>query len=56
MTANGRPYIIRLETGTVNRAIYQIAMLHDPLAQPAPPSWRNRSANWNGRLVYNSVR
>jgi hypothetical protein len=53
MTANGRPYIIRLETGTVNRAIYQIAMLHDPLAQPAPPSWRNRSANWNGRLVYN---
>src|SRR6476646_1131561 len=35
MTATGKPYIIRLETGTVNRAIYQIAMLHDPIAQPA---------------------
>jgi hypothetical protein len=53
MTANGKPYIIRLETGTVNRAIYQIAMLHDPLAQPSAPSWRSRSANWNGRLVFN---
>ena len=53
MTATGKPYIIRLETGTVNRAIYQVAMLHDPLAQPSAPSWRNRSANWNGRLVFN---
>lgn len=52
-TATGKPYIIRLETGTVNRAIYQIAMLHDPLAQPSTPNWRNRSTNWNGRLVFN---
>jgi hypothetical protein len=52
-TAAGKPYIIRLETGTVNRAVYQIAMLHDPLAQPSAPDWRNRSANWNGRLVFN---
>src|SRR5262245_4140987 len=53
MTATGKPYIVRIETGTVNRAIYQIAMLHDPIAQPAAPSWRNRSPNWNGRLVFN---
>jgi len=52
MTSTGKPYIIRLETGTVNRAIYQIAMLHDPLAQPATPSWSVQSANWNKRLIY----
>lgn len=44
------PYIVRVETGTVNRAIYEIAMLHDPLAlQPSP--W-SRSTRWNGKLVY----
>ena len=52
MTATGKPYIIRMETGTVNRAIYQITMLHDPLAQPAAPSWNVQSANWNKRLIY----
>jgi hypothetical protein len=52
MTDTGKPYIVRLETGTVNRAIYQIAMLHDPLAQPAAPSWSNPSATWNKRLIY----
>lgn len=51
-TATGKPYIIRLETGTVNRAIYQITMLHDPIAQPVAPSWRAQSANWNKRLIY----
>ena len=24
------PYIVRIETGTINRAVYQISMLHDP--------------------------
>ncbi|MGB8434698.1 MAG: DUF6351 family protein [Burkholderiales bacterium] len=52
MTATGKPYIVRLETGTVNRAIYQIAMLHDPIAQPAAPSWSDQSATWNKRLIY----
>ena len=52
MTTTGKPYIVRMETGTVNRAIYQITMLHDPLAQPAAPTWRNQSANWNKRLIY----
>lgn len=51
-TVGGRtvPYIVRIETGTVNRAIYQIAMLHDP-ATPAP-TFAARSAGWNGRLIY----
>jgi hypothetical protein len=45
------PYIIRMETGTVNRAIYQTTILHDPLAEGAP-SWRSPPSNWNGRLIY----
>ena len=44
------PYIVRVETGTVNRAVYEIAMLHDP-ADGEPGPWR-RSAGWNGKLVY----
>ncbi|TFH75096.1 hypothetical protein E3V39_02880 [Gammaproteobacteria bacterium LSUCC0112] len=38
------PFVVRLETGTINRAIYQIAMLHDPQS--------GTSTGWNGRLVY----
>ena len=34
----------------MNRAIYEIAMLHDP-AQPQPDPW-TRPAGWNGKLVY----
>jgi hypothetical protein len=45
------PYILRLETGTVNRAIYQTMVLHDPLTESAP-SWQNPPSNWNGRLIY----
>ena len=52
ITSRGRsiPYIVRVETGTVNRAIYEIAMLHDP-AQGEPGPWQ-RSNGWNGKLVY----
>ena len=44
------PFIVRVQTGTVNRAIYESAMLHDP-AQSAPDPW-TRSTGWNGKLVY----
>ncbi|MEX2131188.1 MAG: DUF6351 family protein, partial [Pseudohongiellaceae bacterium] len=44
------PYIVRLETGTINRAIYQIAILHDP-SGPAPSPLAEPGA-WNERLVY----
>lgn len=52
-TLDGRSvnYIVRLEVGTINRAIYEIAMLHDPVVDPAP-SRANRPAGWNGRLIY----
>jgi hypothetical protein len=52
-TNEGRnvPFIVRLETGTVNRSIYQTAMLHNPAATPAP-TYLAPSNAWNGRLVY----
>ena len=45
------PYIVRIETGTINRAVYQIAMLHNPATDPAPDVV-TRPAGWNGRLIY----
>jgi hypothetical protein len=45
------PYIVRMETGTINRAIYQITILHDRFAEPAP-SWSSQPGNWNKRLIY----
>ena len=51
-TASGEhtPFIVRVETGTIDRAIYQLAMLHDPGGKPAGPN--HRSPGWNGGLVY----
>ena len=43
-------FIVRVETGTINRAIYEIAFLHDP-ADELPDPWTIASS-WNGRLVY----
>jgi len=44
------PFIVRLETGTLNRAIYQIALLHDP--DSGVPSAVSPSTAWNERIVY----
>ncbi len=30
------PFVVRVETGTMNRGIYQNAILHDPTSDPAP--------------------
>jgi hypothetical protein len=51
-TSDGKTvdYIVRRETGTINRAIYQIAFLHTP-GQPLPDPWTT-TPGWNGRLVY----
>ena len=43
-------FIVRRETGTINRAIYQIAFLHEPGSVLPEPGLR--SDGWNGRLVY----
>ena len=51
-TSDGQtvPFVVRVQTGTVNRAVYESAILHDP-NQP-DPDHRTRSAGWNGKLVY----
>jgi hypothetical protein len=43
-------YIVRRESGTINRAIYAIALLHRP-GEPLPDPWIS-TPGWNGRLVY----
>ena len=43
-------FIVRVETGTMNRGIYQNTILHDPTVDPAP-SPVTPPAGWNRRLV-----
>ena len=52
-TGDGRTvdYIVRDEKGTINRAIYEIAFLHQP-GQPLPDPWSGPTPGWNGRLIY----
>lgn len=45
------PYVIRVETGTINRAIYQTAILHDKLNAPEPTP-AAPPANWNRKIIY----
>lgn len=45
------PYIVRVETGTINRAIYQVAVLHDPPSERDPDPWTAPKA-WNQRLIF----
>jgi hypothetical protein len=49
-TVNGRavPYIVRVETGTIDRAVYQTAALYDGSA----PSPYTQDTSWNDKLVY----
>lgn len=51
-TSEGKtvPYIVRREMGTINRAVYVIATLHEP-GQPLPAAGGTRGS-WNGKLVY----
>ena len=51
-TRHGRrvPYIVRVESGTINRSIYRIAVLDDPRRQQATGAW-TPGEGWNGRLV-----
>lgn len=44
------PFVVRVETGTVDRGIYQSAVLHDPTTEPAP-SPLAPPQGWNRRLV-----
>jgi hypothetical protein len=44
------PFVVRVETGTMNRGIYQNLVLHDPSKDPAPTPFTPPPA-WNRRLI-----
>ncbi|MGK3951635.1 DUF6351 family protein [Microbacterium sp. I2] len=44
------PYVVRVERGTINRAVYETAMLHQPgTPEPSPVQ---AEPGWNGKLAY----
>ncbi len=45
------PYVVRIETGTINRGVYEIAMLHNPTAE-GDPSPATSPKGWNHRFAY----
>ncbi len=52
-TTDGRsvPYIVRVERGTLNRGIYDIAVLYDP-GSTTPWTALTPQPQWNGKVVY----
>jgi len=51
-TATGStvPFVVRVETGTMNRGIYQNSILFDPTRDPAPSPF-SPPRGWNRRLI-----
>lgn len=45
------PFVVRMETGSANRAVVQTSMLHDPLREPKPTPVRS-TAGWNRRAIF----
>jgi len=45
------PYIVRVDSGTVGRTIYRIAVLDDPTADSVDPAKYKPGTGWNNRLV-----
>jgi Tannase-like family of unknown function (DUF6351) len=43
-------FVVRVETATIDRGIYQSTVLHDPTSEPEP-SWRKPPRGWNKRLI-----
>jgi len=44
------PFVVRVETGTMDRGIYQNAVLHDPTSE-VPPTPFTPPKGWNRRLL-----
>src|SRR5229473_619410 len=44
------PYVVRVETGTINRGIYQNAILFDPTSDSAPSPF-SPPKGWNKRVI-----
>jgi hypothetical protein len=43
-------FVVRVETATIDRGIYQSTILHDPTSDPEP-SWHTPPRGWNRRLI-----
>jgi hypothetical protein len=43
-------FVVRVETTTIDRGIYQSTVLHDPTSDPEP-NWRTPPPGWNRRLI-----
>jgi hypothetical protein len=43
-------FVVRVETASIDRGIYQSAVLHDPTLDDEP-SWRTPPRGWNRRLI-----
>ncbi|HET9625615.1 MAG TPA: DUF6351 family protein [Kofleriaceae bacterium] len=48
------PYIVRVERGTLNRGIYDLAVLFDPSKDNVVTGWKPTAPQpqWNGKVVY----
>jgi hypothetical protein len=48
------PYIVRVERGTVDRGIYDIAVLFDPTKDDVKTGWKPVApqVGWNGKVLY----
>ena len=48
------PFIVRIERGTLNRGIYDIAVLFDPTKDDVKAGWKPYApqAGWNGKVLY----
>ncbi|MGD7705685.1 DUF6351 family protein [Microlunatus sp. Y2014] len=44
------PFVVRVETGVINRGVYEFAVLHDP--RHGEPTVHATATGWNRRLVY----
>lgn len=47
---NTVPYVVRVESGTINRGVYRLAVLDDPSSSASNPTW-TPGAGWNRKLV-----
>lgn len=50
ITGKSVPYIVRVDSGTINRSIYRIAILDDPSPETGSADWRP-GPGWNRRLA-----
>jgi len=51
ITGASVPYVVRFEAGTIDRGVYNIAILHDPTQDPVPSPF-SPPKGWNKRILW----